>query len=69
MTWDNQRGGVPWLKRDKSMIAYEVRIKLNSGGGVQCESEPADRGKWIIDTKDLSSRRVCRRVLKQVLEF
>jgi len=32
-------------KRDKSMIAYEVRIKLNSGDGVSCESEPPDKGK------------------------
>jgi len=48
---------------------YEVQIKLNSGGGMPRELEPPDRGKWIIDAKDLSSRRVCRRVLKQVLEF
>jgi len=51
------------------MIAYEVRIKLNSGGRVSRELESPNKGKWIIDAKDISSRRVCRRVLKQVLEF
>jgi len=51
------------------MIVYEVHIKLNSGSRMSRESESHDKGKWIIDAKDLSSRRVCRRVLKQVLEF
>jgi len=44
------------------VIAYEVRIKLNSGGRVSRELESPDKGKWIIDAKDISSRRVCRRV-------
>jgi len=51
------------------VITYEVRIKLNSVGRVSRESESYDKGKWIINTKDLGSRRVGRRVLKQVLEF
>jgi len=52
------------------VIAYEVQIKLNSGGGrVSRDSDSSDKGKWIIDTKDPGSRRVCRRILKQVLEI
>jgi len=32
MSWYNQRGGVLGLKRDDSVVACEVWIKLNSGG-------------------------------------
>jgi len=45
MGWDNQRGGVLRLKRDESVIVYEVWIKLNSGGRASCESKTSDEGK------------------------
>jgi len=45
MNWDNQRGGVLRLKRDESVVAYEVWIKLNSGGRASRESKTSDEGK------------------------
>jgi len=51
MSWDNQRGGVLGLKRDDSMMACEVRIKLNSGGKASHESKTSDEGKWMIDER------------------
>jgi len=45
MSWDKQRGDVLRLKRDESVIAYEVWIKLNSGGRASCESKTSEEGK------------------------
>jgi len=58
MSWDNQQGGVLRLKRDDSMVAYEVWIELNSGGRASRESNTYDEGKWIIDEEDLNGKRV-----------
>jgi len=45
MSWDNQQGDVLRLKRDESVIAYEVWIKLNSEGRASCKSKTSDEGK------------------------
>jgi len=58
MSWDNQRDGVLRLKKDESVVAYDVWIKLNSGGRASRESKTSDEGKWIIDEKDLNGKRV-----------
>jgi len=41
-----------------------VWIKLKGEGRVSCELELYDKGKRIIDAKDLGGRRVYRFVLK-----
>jgi len=58
MSWYNQRGGVLRLKRDEPVVAYEVWIKLNSGGRASCESKTPDEGKGIIDERDLNGERI-----------
>jgi len=46
------------------VVAYQVRDKLKGGGRMSCESKLSDKGKRIIDRKDLRGRRVYRRILK-----